>query len=415
VNFLDLVYWFIYLVLLMNVNLQRKIDQIIGVFICRILSLFNRNRRPALPPQGTRRILVILLSEMGSLVLDHPMLQLLKSTYPQASISVLQFKKNREILEIMDVVPRDNIYTLDPSSPVKLLKDIMRVVIQLRRRQFDVSIDCELFHRISSILSFLSGAPVRVGFHRHTQEGLYRGNFINSPVLYNPYQHISQQFITLAESIGSDAFPRVKRLVTPLNAQLPSIQLTCAETEAFAERLQAQRPIAAGKKMVLIYPSGGLLSIRAWPLESYCRLAERLLKAGYAVGIIGLKEDQSLAETIQAHCGHADCIDLAGFTQTLRELMVLFHLAALLITNDGGPGQFSALTPIPTIVFFGPETPALYGPLDDKTAVFHLPLSCSPCLSAYNHRNSPCDGDNICLTSIGVDAVVEKALNMLTT
>jgi len=377
--------------------------------------LFNRNRRPALPPQGTRRILVILLSEMGSLVLAHPMLQLLKSTYPQASISVLQFKKNREILEIMDVVPRDNIYTLDPSSPVKLFKDIMRVVIQLRRRQFDVSIDCELFHRISSILSFLSGAPVRVGFHRHTQEGLYRGNFINSPVLYNPYQHISQQFITLAESIGSDAFPRVKRLVTPLNAKLPSVQLTRAETEAFAERLQAQRPIAAGKKMVLIYPSGGLLSIRAWPLESYCRLAERLLKAGYAVGIIGLKEDQALAETIQAHCGHADCIDLTGFTQTLRELMVLFHLAALLITNDGGPGQFSALTPIPTIVFFGPETPILYGPLDDKTAVFHLPLSCSPCLSAYNHRNSPCDGDNICLTSIGVEAVVEKALNMLTT
>ena len=52
------------------------------------------------------------------------------------------------------------------------------------------------------MLSFLSGAPVRVGFHRHTQEGLYRGDFINCPVLYNPYQHISQQFINLAEAIG---------------------------------------------------------------------------------------------------------------------------------------------------------------------------------------------------------------------
>lgn len=39
--------------------------------------------------------------------------------------------------------------------------------------------------------------------------------------------------------------------------------------------------------------------------------------------------------------------------------MVLFHLAALLITNDGGPGQFAALTPVPVIIFFGPETPAL--------------------------------------------------------
>ena len=397
----------------MNVRLQRKIDQVIGVFLCRILSLFSFGRQAKVKPQNTRRILVILLSEMGSLVLAHPMMQLLKSRYPQASISVLQFKKNREILEILNVVPRENIYTIDPSSAGRLFMDIIRVVIHLRRQKFDVSIDCELFHRISSMLSFLSGAPVRVGFHRHTQEGLYRGNFINCPVLYNPYQHISQQFITLVDSMESETFPRSKRLVTPLNAKLPKVQLTQTETEDFTARLHAHAPSAAGKRMVLLYPSGGLLPIRAWPLESYCRLAEKLLQAGYAVGIIGLKEDHPLAETIQAHCGHVDCIDLTGFTRTLRELMVLFHLAALLITNDGGPGQFSVLTPIQTIIFFGPETPVLYGPLDDRTVVFHSPLSCSPCLSAYNHRNSPCDGDNVCLTTIGVEQVAARALDML--
>jgi lipopolysaccharide heptosyltransferase II len=397
----------------MNVNLQRKIDQIFGVFICRILSLFHRSGRPPVRPPRVRRILIILLSEMGSLVLANPMLERLKSTYPEASISVLLFKKNREILDIMDVVARTNIYTLDPSTAGKFFVDIVRVVIQLRRRRFDVAIDCELFHRISSILSFLSAAPVRVGFHRHTQEGLYRGNFITCPVLYNPYQHISQQFVTLVESIDSETFPRAKRVVAPLNVRPPKVQLTGAETEAFALRLHAHAPISVGKKIVLIYPSGGLLSIRAWPLKSYCRLAEKLLQAGYTVGIIGMKEDKPLAETILTHCDHADCIDLTGFTRSLRELMVLFHMAALLITNDGGPGQFSALTPIPTIVFFGPETPALYGPLDHKTVVFHSPLSCSPCLSAYNHRNSPCDGDNVCLTSISVEQVIEKALSML--
>ena len=401
------------MVLRMNVNLQRKIDQIIGSFICRILSLFNRNRQKMVSPQDTRRILIILLSEMGSLVLAHPMFQLLKSRYPEASISVLQFKKNREILEIMDVVPQENIYTIDPSSAGTLFKDIAKVVFQLRRQRFDVSIDCELFHRISSMLSFLSGAPLRVGFHRHTQEGLYRGDFINCPVLYNPYQHISQQFITLVESMGSAAFPRAKRTVAPLDVSFPQVQLTKTETEAFAARLDTFAPTIAGKRMVLLYPSGGLLSIRAWPLEYYCRLAEKLLQAGFAVGIIGMQEDQPLAETIQGHCKHDDCIDLTGFTHTLRELMVLFHMAALLITNDGGPGQFSVLTPIPTIIFFGPETPVLYGPLDSKTVVFHTPLSCSPCLSAYNHRNSPCDGDNVCITSIGVDQVIARALNIL--
>ncbi len=93
--------------------------------------------------------------------------------------------------------------------------------------------------------------------------------------------------------------------------------------------------------------------------------------------------------------------------------MALFHIASLLITNDGGPGQFAALTPVPVIVFFGPETPALYGPLNTGTTVMNVQLSCAPCLTAYNHRNSPCDGDNICLKSIRVEDVLAKAREVL--
>ena len=77
-NSLDLVYGFIYLKLPMNVKLQRKIDQVIGVTLCRVLSLFSFGRQAKVTHQNVRRILVILLSEMGSLVLAHPMFQLLK-------------------------------------------------------------------------------------------------------------------------------------------------------------------------------------------------------------------------------------------------------------------------------------------------------------------------------------------------
>ncbi|MCX5839466.1 MAG: glycosyltransferase family 9 protein, partial [Deltaproteobacteria bacterium] len=75
--------------------------------------------------------------------------------------------------------------------------------------------------------------------------------------------------------------------------------------------------------------------------------------------------------------------------------------------------QFAVLTPIKSILFHGPETPVLYGPLSDKVHVFYRSLSCSPCLTAYNHRNSPCDGDNVCLKSIQPEEVLEKALSIL--
>jgi ADP-heptose:LPS heptosyltransferase len=399
----------------MDIAAQRKIDRIFGSFLCRVFSLFRIDRTGSRKPPRVDKILVILLSEMGSWVHAHAMFERIERTYPQASVSVLLFKKNRDIVDILNYVPASNILTIDPSSIFTLLGDIIRVCSDMRRIRFDAVIDCELFHRISSILSFLSGAAIRVGFHPHTQEGLYRGNFINRQVLYNPYQHISRQFVTLVEAIESDTVPKAKRMVDVETAPPPQVTVSPAEIDAMRKRLWAFWPaaVAHGRKLVLIYPGGGILPIRAWPLDSFCRLSADLIQDGCRVGIIGLAEDKPLADKIVSFCGASSCADLTGFTQSVRELMVLFHLAALLITNDGGPGQFAALTPVPVIIFFGPETRVLYGPLNTRTVVMDVPLACAPCLTAYNHRNSPCDGDNVCLKLIRVEDVLEKAREVL--
>jgi len=55
----------------------------------------------------------------------------------------------------------------------------------------------------------------------------------------------------------------------------------------------------------------------------------------------------------------------------------------------------------------------LYGPLSRNAYNFYLPLSCSPCITAYNHRNSPCDGNNVCLKRILPEDVLAKAYQLL--
>jgi ADP-heptose:LPS heptosyltransferase len=399
----------------MDIGIQRTIDRVLGSFLCRIFSLFHINKATSTKTPKIEKILIILLSEMGSWVHAYSMIQNLERKYPNASISVLLFKKNKDILDILQYVPESQVLTIDPTSVRSLVSDMIRVWFDMRRSRFDTVIDCELFHRISSILSFLSGAAIRVGFHPHTQEGLYRGNFINRPVLYNPYQHISQQFVTLSEAIESTTVPKVKQIIDAKTIPPPQVEIGRSEIEAIQKRLHYYSPtiFEEGRKLVLIYPGGGILPIRAWPLESFCRLSATLVESGYSVGIIGLEEDKTLAEKIISHCGSTFCMDLTGFTKSVRELMVLFHLSVLLITNDGGPGQFAALTPVPVIIFFGPETPSLYGPLNDRTIAMDTALSCAPCLTAYNHRNSPCDGDNVCLKLIKVEDVLEKAREIL--
>ena len=164
---------------------------------------------------------------------------------------------------------------------------------------------------------------------------------------------------------------------------------------------------------MLLYAGGGLLPERAWPAAHYARVAQGLCAAGYAVGLIGLKDDAELARTLRTQIGHEACLDLTGYTRSIRELLMLFHAASLLITNDGGPGHFATLTPIQTMVFFGPETGRLYGPLGTRNLVLESGIACSPCLSAYNHRQTFCDGDNQCLKRIAPDPVLDQALQFL--
>jgi lipopolysaccharide heptosyltransferase II len=397
----------------MNITFQRAVDRYVGVPVCALFSLVDRFRQPAPAVVLPRRILIILLSEMGSLVLAHAMFSRLKHKYPGASIHALVFAKNREVLDLLGVIPPENVLTVSDRSPGQFAADAVKVLRAMRTLRFDAVIDCELFARVSSIFSFLSGAPVRVGFFRHTQEGLYRGTFINRRVMYNPYKHLTQQFVGLAEAIASRTVPVVKDAALPPPEQPPQVTFPDSELQGVFAQLHADFPAVKGKSLALVSPGGGILPIRAWPIEHYRALCTNLLDDGHAVAIIGLPGDKPFGEDLVAHCRSPYCVDLTGYTKTVRHLLALFHRASLLVTNDGGPGQFAAVTPVPTIILFGPETPLLYGTLSRHSYGFHLGLPCSPCLTAYNHRTSPCDGDNQCLKQITPEDVIAKAREMV--
>lgn len=405
----------------MNIELQRWMDRWAGIPLCAAVSGVEALRRRFWPTpandKAPRAIVVILLSEMGSLVLAHDMFARLKTRYPDAQLHALMFGKNREILDLMRVMPPQNVHTVNDKSLPGLLTSLWTAVRELRRAKVDVAIDCELFSRISSLLSYACGAGVRVGFHRHTQEGLYRGSHLNRPVPYNPYHHISAQFLTLARAIDSTTVPKSKVPVLGSVKPPPQVPLDGALIEGIQKRLAQDFPAIAGKPLVLVYPGGGILPIRAWPLDSYTTLCQGLVADGCAVAVIGLKDDQPLARQlvaqVQASAPASAVIDLTGYTRSIAELLALFHVARLLVTNDGGPGQFAALTPIWTLMLFGPETPGLYAPLTPRCHSFYSQWPCSPCLTAYNHRSSYCDGDNQCLKVIAPADVLAKARECL--
>jgi ADP-heptose:LPS heptosyltransferase len=401
----------------MNIHTQRRIDAGVGPFLCGLVSLWDRFfGRAADTSQPVKKVLVIMLSEMGSMVLAGPMFCHIQQRHPGAQIHILQLQRNQAVARLLGLAPESQLHGVDDNGLFSLLRDLVRVLWRLRRLKLDAVIDCELFSRISALLAYGCGARLRAGFTPHTQEGLYRGSFFNAAVTYNPYRHISLQFMALVEALTSNSMPRSKSMATMTKPLESGLRVHFSQ-DAMADFTQALRhdypSFMAAHKRILFYAGGGLLPIRAWPASHYAALAKALCEAGHAVGIIGLPEDQALALAIQAECAHPLCLNFVGYTQNLEALTRLFFHCDLLVTNDGGPGHFASLTPIRTVMFFGPETSALYGPLTPRAVAVESHVACSPCLTAYNHRATPCDGDNQCLKQIQPEQVLSLALTQL--
>jgi ADP-heptose:LPS heptosyltransferase len=90
----------------------------------------------------------------------------------------------------------------------------------------------------------------------------------------------------------------------------------------------------------------------------------------------------------------------------MMELLHLFNLSHVLISNDSGPAHFACLTRVHVIVFFGPEIPDRYRPLAASSDVIYSRYTCSPCVGPYNQRLTPCN-DNQCLKTISIPVVAD--------
>lgn len=405
----------------MKISTMRNLDYYLGIplsFACRMMQKLYRLIRPKARtiPSPVRSVLMIELSEMGSMIQLTPLIAKTKAKYPDATIRFITFSSSAPILKVLGNIEPQNIWTLNTKSLPLFILDSLKLTCKLLFTRFDIVFDLELFSRISSLIAFCSGAHVKVGFSNFEAEGLYRGNFLTHPVNYNPHLTISQNFMSMLYALDEswDEIPHCKRPIPQGEVQLPPFSLPAGVVDAFRERLMSGFPdLKRYTKLVIFNPnSSEALPLRRWPMENYLALAGKLLTdPAVAILITGSPSEKADAAYLREHLPGKPLFDLSGFT-SMQELIALYFIADLQVTNDSGPAQFAALAKLNTITFFGPETPDLYGALNPNGFNFFKRLHCSPCYSAYNNRTSTCT-NNVCMQMITVEEVHAKALEML--
>jgi ADP-heptose:LPS heptosyltransferase len=405
----------------MRATTIRFLDYWLGIPVCAFLTRLRRLANIAASarqaPARPQKILFLKFIEQGATVLAQDAIRLAVREVGRDNVFFCVFESNRAILDVLDTVPARNILSIRDRALAPFLADFLRAAWYVRSHRIDSVIDMEFFSRASAIFAFLSGARNRVGLHRFTGELPYRGDLMTHRVQYLPHLHISVQYLILVAALFKrhDEEPLLKVPLDDIRADAVGEPPRFVPRPAELERMRARvglSPVALAKgdgahPIVILNPNASdLLPLRKWPTERFQVLAERVLAAypNALVVLTGAASERAAAEALCRGLGSPRVVSVAGET-SLPELLTLYSLADVLVTNDSGPGHFASLTPVHAVVLFGPETPRLFGPLSSSTVIWKE-LACSPCVSVFNHRLSPCR-NNVCMQSITVDEVFD--------
>src|SRR2546428_6897118 len=155
------------------------------------------------------RILVIKLRYVGDVLLATPVLSRLRESFPKAHLAMLVNPGSDDV--VRDHPALDEVLVLERGN----LAQQWRFVRDLRRRHFDLVIDLTDADR-SALLSWLSGAPVRLGYN---SEDRRRGVLYTQVVDADRFRmHTIRYHLKAMEALGLAGSPSAPMLIVAHDA-----------------------------------------------------------------------------------------------------------------------------------------------------------------------------------------------------
>ncbi|WP_245821132.1 glycosyltransferase family 9 protein [Geodermatophilus pulveris] len=156
------------------------------------------------------------------------------------------------------------------------------------------------------------------------------------PVWYPDEHEVHRWCRLVAEGLGVDADPDALDLAVPGVAP----------------------PAPAG--VALVHP-GAAFPSRRWPADRFAAVARHLADRGLDVRVTGGPAEVPLARAVAEAAGLGEGCVLAGRTTTL-ELAAVVAGARVVVSGDTGVAHLATAYRRPSVVLFGPVSPALWGP-----------------------------------------------------
>ena len=344
-----------------------------------------------------QKILIVKLSAIGDVVQTLPMMEALRSHYPQAHIDWLVEEEASDLLIGHPALQRV-IVSRRKTWQKRLfrrgdfwstLTEMGKFIRELRNTEYDWIIDNHGIFK-SGLMVLLSRGRRKIGFQ--ASPGIAdEGNYLFTKERYKPLnieKHALERYLDLIAQVGVRVGKPALNFPVPANALRE------------AEKL-LQKNGFARHPLVIIHPMAKWPT-KQWPLENFARVAHALAQKGASVVFTGGPDDEKpVRELWQRIHPPPRVLNLAGQTQ-LQELAGLFFLSDLVLTPDTGPMHLAAAVQVPLIALFGPTAPWRTGPYGNGHVILRKPLACSPCFK----KKCP---TMECMEALSVEEVLEAA------
>lgn len=365
---------------------MRRIDALAGNLLCSALAGAKELSRPFARPRGEiRKIVVMKFFGMGSIVVASPALAALRDQFPGAELHFVTFKSNQALLDMLGLT--DHEHYIDPSTPASFTRTTLKVIRALRAARCDLAVDLEFFAKFPLTLASLAGIPTKAGFY--LQSEAWRRTLLDVSGIYNHYFHTKDIFLSLPYLIATQDHYFLDFAAFSAKYTYPRIDPSEVERAALRKKLAPR--VAAGDPIFVINPNTSpdlAPEARKWPEERYAELADRLLREHprARVAFIGAPNEKPYVERVAARVKSPRAFSTAG-ELSLRELLVLFAEAALVVSNDSGPMHLACLVDAPTVGLFFADSPTLFAPIGSRVYSVVPALYSIPLFTVYNGKD----------------------------
>lgn len=329
------------------------------------------------------KIMIINLGGIGDVILSLPAVKAIRSRFPGATLEMVVAPRAADWLRSQKIA--DNVYGF--SSRVFA---VMRLLIFLRRRRFDLCVNMRTMVSAASalkmrfLLAFIGG---RVSAGRDTDG---RGAFFDIRV---PETNAGRK----PEMEYDNDTARALGAGDP--GGLPEVDVA-AEDIISAEKKLRDSGIMETEKFLIVVPGG--MPSRRWPAERFRAVVKELASTSrFRVVVIGSAAEAAIVEYVAA-AAPDKAVSAAG-KFTVNELWVLLRGASAVITNDTGPMHIAAVLRVPLVALFGPGDLMRYDPriIWPKARVIYKGRDRIICNSYHCRRMS-------CLRAISVEEVLRE-------